>query len=110
MQIVALNVQVRFQKNEIHEDQYGNHVASWEDYFSCYATVGTSSGSETRDVVVNPEESLDFTCRWCSELSVVNSTEYRILAEGKTYNITYVNPMGYKNNSIKFTCRLEKTS
>ena len=27
---------------------------------------------------------------------------------GKTYNITYVNPMGYKRNSIKFNCKLEK--
>ena len=51
---------------------------------------------------------LDFTCRYCSELSVVESTKYRILAEGKTYNITYVNPMGYKRNSIKFNCKLEK--
>lgn len=59
-------------------------------------------------VVINPEESLDFTCRYCSELSVVESTKYRIIAEGKTYNITYVNPMGYKRNSIKFNCKLEK--
>ena len=30
------------------------------------------------------------------------------MKEGKTYNITYVNPMGYKRNSIKFNCKLEK--
>ena len=46
--------------------------------------------------------------RYCSELSVVESTKYRIVAAGKTYNITYANPMGYKHNSLKFNCKLEK--
>jgi hypothetical protein len=67
-------------------------------------------GSESGGVVINPEESLDFTCRYCSELASVESTKYRIIAEGKTYNITYVNPMGYKHNSLKFNCKLEKPS
>lgn len=82
----------------------------WADYFSCWATVGTSSGSESSGVVINPEESLDFTCRYCSELADVESTKYRIIAEGRTYNITYVNPMGYKHNSLKFNCKLEKNA
>ncbi|MGI6736700.1 MAG: phage head closure protein [Anaerovoracaceae bacterium] len=108
MNIAALRVPVTFQKNEITVDKYGNRTAAWTDYFKCYATIGTQSGSESSGEVINPEESLDFTCRWCSELAVVESTKYRILAEGHVYNITYVNPMGYKRNSIKFNCRLEK--
>lgn len=40
----------------------------------------------------------------------VESTKYRIIAEGRTYNITYVNPMGYKHNSLKFNCKLEKNA
>jgi uncharacterized phage protein (predicted DNA packaging) len=55
-----------------HVDKYGNHKTGWTDYFSCWATVGTSSGSESTGVVINPEESLDFTCRYCSELAVWN--------------------------------------
>ena len=108
MNIAARRVRVTFQKNAVTVDKYGNHKNGWTDYFSCWATVGTSTGSESTGVVINPEESLDFTCRYCSELSVVESTKYRIIAEGKTYNITYVNPMGYKRNSIKFNCKLEK--
>jgi SPP1 family predicted phage head-tail adaptor len=109
MNIAALRVPVIFQKNEITVDKYGNHTAAWTDYFKCHATIGTQSGSESSGEVINPEESLDFTCRWCSELAAVESTKYRILAEGRTYNITYVNPMGYKRNSIKFNCKLEKS-
>lgn len=93
MNIAAMRVRVTFQKNTVIVDKYGNHKTGWADYFSCWATVGTSSGSESSGVVINPEESLDFTCRYCSELADVESTKYRIIAEGRTYNITYVNPM-----------------
>lgn len=110
MNISAMNVRIRFQKNEVIKDKYGNHKNEWTDYFSCWATVGTGTGSESDGEVIDTEESLDFTCRWCHELSLVESTKYRIIAEGRTYNITYVNPMGYKRNSIKFSCRLEKRS
>jgi SPP1 family predicted phage head-tail adaptor len=109
MNIASLRVPILFQKNEIVTDKYKNQSASWTDYFACYATIGSSTGSETDTEVIRPEESLDFTCRWCTELSKVDSTHYRILAEGRTYNITYVNPMGYKRNSIKFNCSLEKS-
>jgi hypothetical protein len=37
-----------------------------------------------------------------------NPRKYRIIAEGRIYNITYVNPMGCKRNSLKFNCKLEK--
>ena len=42
------------------------------------------------------------------ELAAVESTKYRILTQGKIYDIVYVNPMGYKRNSLKFNCKLEK--
>ena len=51
---------------------------------------------------------MDFTTRWCSELAAVESTKYRMLTQGKIYDIVYVNPMGYKRNSLKFNCKLEK--
>ena len=108
MNIGAMSERITFQKQTTTTDKYGNHTNTWTDYFSCWATVGTGSGSENSGVVTNPEESMDFTTRWCSELSVVESTKYRIVCEGKIYNITYVNPMGYKHNSLKFNCRLEK--
>jgi head-tail adaptor len=117
MNIAAMRVRVTFQKNAVTVDKYGNHKTGWTDYFSCWATVGsnttmtgTGTGSESTGVVIRAEESLAFTCRWCSELAVVESTKYRIICEDKIYNITYVNPMGFKKNSLKFNCELEKKS
>jgi len=60
MNIAAMRVRVTFQKNAVTVDKYGNHKNGWTDYFSCWATVGTSTGSESTGVVINPEESLDF--------------------------------------------------
>ena len=108
MNIAAMRVRVTFQKNAVIVDKYGNHKNGWADYFSCWATAGsnnTVSGTGT-----GSEVSLSFTCRWCSELAAVESTKYRIVCEGKTYNIIYVNPMGFKHNSIKFSCELEAKS
>lgn len=117
MNIAAMRVRVTFQKNTIVSDKYGNRKQTWTDYFSCYATAGsnngisgTGTGSESTGVVIRSEESLSFTCRWCEALAAVTSTGYRIVCEGKTYNITYVNPMGFKHNSIKFSCELEAKS
>lgn len=44
MNIAAMRVRVTFQKNTVIVDKYGNHKTGWADYFSCWATVGTSSG------------------------------------------------------------------
>ena len=108
MNIGALNMLITFQKSVSITDKYGNHKNSWKDYFSCWATVGTGTGKEREGVIVNPEESMDFTTRYSSELTAVTSTGYRIKAGEHIYNITYVNPMGYKNRSLKFNCSLQK--
>lgn len=109
MNIAALHKRILFQKNETVTDVYGNHTNSWMDYGKAWATVSTDSyGSESSGVVVNPEETLNFTTRWSRELDAVVSTKYRILCEGRIYNIIYVNPMGYKHKSLKFACKLEK--
>ena len=58
MNIGAMRTKITFQKNAVTVDKYGNHTNGWTDYCSCWATVGTSTGSESEGVVVNPEESL----------------------------------------------------
>ena len=46
MEVAALNVRITFQRNETVTDKYGNHKNAWNDYFSCYATLGGESGQE----------------------------------------------------------------
>jgi uncharacterized phage protein (predicted DNA packaging)/SPP1 family predicted phage head-tail adaptor len=83
-------------------------VRKQADYITCWATA-SGSGNETDAAgTTNPQETIDFTTRWCRALSEVTSDGYRIIADGKLYNILYVNPMGYKHNSLKFHCERVK--
>ena len=40
MGIALMNEKVLFQKNAVVTDFIGNHQNSWEDYYSCFATIG----------------------------------------------------------------------
>ena len=60
MQISLLNEMITFQRNVILTDRIGNHMSSWNDEFSCYATIGGESGKETA-VVGTTVENADIT-------------------------------------------------
>ena len=44
MDIGLLNEKVTFQKNVVSVDAIGNHRNVWEDFYSCFATIGGESG------------------------------------------------------------------
>ena len=95
MDIAALNLRITFQKQVTDVDEYMNHTNTDSDYITCWATA-SGSGTETDAAgTTNPKDK-------------VTSEDYRIIADGKLYNILYVNPMGYKHNSLKFHCERVK--
>lgn len=109
MDIGGLRVRITIQKNETVTDRYGNHKAVWTDYFSCWATAGTSglSASEKEEAGHTVEaDKLDITVRWCSETAAVNSKQYRILLLDRIYDITNIDEMGFKKNSRLFHTKL----
>ena len=109
MNVAGLNVRITIQKNATVTDRYGNHTSAWTDYFSCWATCVTSgkSSDETQEAGHTEEaDMLDITVRWCSEIAVVNSKQYRILIGGRIYDITSIDEMGFRKNSRKFHTKL----
>lgn len=109
MDIAGLRVRITIQKNETVTDKYGNHKAVWSDWFSCWATAGTSglSASEKEEAGHTAEaDRLDITVRWCSETAAVNSKQYRILLLDRIYDITNIDEMGFKKNSRRFHTQL----
>ena len=46
MDIAALNERVMIQVNTVVTDKYGNHKNTWEDFFSCYATISGENGKD----------------------------------------------------------------
>ena len=83
MNIGLLNIRITIQKSVLSTDAIGNQMNTWQDYFSCAATAGGESGSETL---------------------VVTSTEYRVLFDGEIYNITAIDHQNYKRKSLKLWC------
>lgn len=106
MKVALLNERILIQKAVVTVDGIGNRRNSWQDYYSCFATVSGESRLEKRDAGMTVEDTdISFTVRWCNAVSVVDSKGYRILFHGDIYNILLVDHMNYKKNSIKLKCQ-----
>ena len=109
MNISAMRIRITFQKNEVVEDTIGNHTNKWIDYFSCYATAvekESGEGEVAGQTVV--EQRMDFTVRYCSELSVVVPDKYRIVYKDRIYNILSISDMAFKKKSLKMHAKLQR--
>lgn len=111
MDIAGLRTRITIQKNTTRRDKYRNHISEWADYFSCWATCmasGKSADETTHAAHTQEADLLDITVRYSSETAAVNSKEYRILVNGRIYDITSIDEMGFKKNSRKFHARLRE--
>ena len=106
--IARLNERIMIQKCSVAVDRYRNHLAEWTDYFSCHAYASTYTKEEGTGVATTDERSISFEIRYCSEVSDLTSTEYRVIFHGDVYNIASVDMMNYQRKSIKLLCRKER--
>lgn len=107
MDVAALNVRITIQKNEVETDSIGNHTSVWKDYFTCWATCSNQTGKEEDAAGQTLEDDrMDFTVRYSSETAAVTSTKYRILLNGRIYNIDHVDDMAFRHRSLKFHATL----
>ena len=109
MGTALLNEKVTFQKNTAVTDAIGNHTNDWQDYYSCFATIGGegSAGSKEKAVAGTTVEDADMTVtvRYCEQAAQINSLEYRIIFHGEIYNIVSVDHMNFKKRCLKFACK-----
>lgn len=105
MRVSLLNEKIMIQKSVIQSDSIGNRKNAWEDYYSCFATIGGEGGSEKAEAGQTVDgASITFTVRYCSGLVDIMSTGFRILFRGEIYNILSVDHMNWKRKSLKFRC------
>lgn len=105
MKVSLLNEKILFQKSAVVSDAIGNHKNEWEDYYSCFATIGAEGGNEKSEAGQTVDgASITFTVRCCCQLVDIVSTGFRILFRGEIYNILSVDHMNYKKKSLKFRC------
>ncbi len=106
MNVALLNCRITIQENAVIIDSIGNHKNGWQDYFFCYATINSESGSEVNTAGETLEsDRLAMTIRYCSETAAIESTKHRVLFNGDIYNITAVDHMNYKKKSLKIWCQ-----
>lgn len=106
MDIALLNVKITIQKNTVTVDKIGNHKNKWTDYYSCYATVSGESPSENTDAgTVVDNSKIDFTVRYCSLVSKIDSTGYRVVYDSEIYNILGIDHKNFKKRLVKLKCQ-----
>jgi SPP1 family predicted phage head-tail adaptor len=104
--IALLNVQIMFQKNGVEVDEIGNHINSWNDYYSCHATVSNEGGKEAAIAgIIVDDSDISFTVRFCKKAAEIECTGYRIVFADEIYNILSVDHMNFKKKSLKFKCQ-----
>ena len=106
MNVALLNCRITIQENAVIIDSIGNHKNGWKDYYSCYATINSESGTEVNTAGETLESNrLAMTIRYSSETAAIEPTKHRILFDGDIYNITAVDNMNYNKRSLKIWCQ-----
>ena len=87
--IGKLNKRITIQKQTVTTDAEGNQIATWQDYFSCYAAVnGVSQRDYWNARQQHEENTATFRMRCCAALKLLNTVDYRIVCSGLIYDIT----------------------
>ena len=110
MKISLMNERITFEKNSVVKDKVGNHRNVWEEYFSCFCYAGSSGYKQKESEeagVIQSEDTLVFSVRYCSELAGITTTNFRIRFHGDVYNIQSIDHMNYQKKSLKITAKKE---
>lgn len=102
-----MNERITIEKNTTVVDKVGNHVNTWEEYFSCFTYASTYEAEEKENEVTTEQRTITFHVRYCSELKGITSTGFRVRFHGDIYNIASVDMMNYQCREIRLLCRKE---
>lgn len=109
MNIAAMRCRITVQKNEAVADRIGNHVNIWTDLYTCWATPVQGGGSEKQEAgTTNITDTIDFTIRYVKCLDGLDSARIRIRLGDTIYNVTSIDPMGFRHTSLKLKCERVK--
>ena len=104
-----LNEKVTFLKNTVVTDAVGNHTNEWDEYYTCFATIGGEGMASSKEEEVAgttvEDVAMTVTVRYCKKIADITSTGYRIHFRGELYDIVNVDHLNYKKKSLKFSCR-----
>ena len=93
---------VTIEKSGYAEDEIGNQVSAWEEYYRGYAYMNNLSGAEYWEAAqTQAQNTVMFILRFHPLLGAMNTREYRLLHRDKVYDITSIDNVQYKNDTVK---------
>lgn len=84
---------------------FGSMREVFSDGDSPFECAGKRSNEPDVAGTVVDNSDISFTVRWCKKVSIIDSTEYRLLFENEIYDILAVDHVNYKKKCIEFKCR-----
>lgn len=101
LDVGKLDKRITVQRHEVITDSSGNQTQEWIDFHSCWAAVNGSGGREYWQARQQHEENtVNFKVRFCLALHDINTVDYRILFDGRAYNITYIDNMLFSGSLL----------
>lgn len=98
---------ITIQRSTAGTDKAGNHVLSWEDFYTCWGYVNNLSGKEYWEATqVNTQRDIFFLIRYCSEVAGMDTEHYRVKFRKQLYNITFLDNVKYQNQMLKLRASL----
>lgn len=109
MNIDELNQRITILEHRTVVDEIGNHIAKWDEVYSCWAKVTEKSSTETTNTGVTKEiQSVSFVVRQSLFMLSLNATTHKILFRGLVYNIKSVQRDYLHNSYITIQCEVRK--
>ena len=106
MNIALLNTRITIQHQTTTADAIGNHINTWQDYYTCAATVSGETNGEAEEAATTVDDTnASFTIRYCGKVSNITNTGFRVIFDGQIYDILSVDHQNYKRKSVKLRCR-----
>lgn len=88
MEIGKLNQRISILKNNIHTDEIGNHLNTWESVYDCWAYITANSSSENFESGVTYDSlTYSFYIRQNQFTSNLTTTNYRIEFKEQLFDI-----------------------
>lgn len=95
---------ITIQKRTKAKNENGFPVQEWEDYYTNYAYANKLSGSEFWQAAETAAQStVRFELRYHPQLDSVNAKDFRILFGTRTFNITNVDNVQFRNETVKIS-------
>jgi len=100
---VTFNKKITIQKYTETRDSDGYPSKQWIDFYTVWAYANGVSDKEFIASMAEQHESVvNFTVRYFKALDEVTTTDYRIVFQGKYYDIQGIDNFEFNNMSLKF--------